>query len=98
MENSAIRRNLNVWFETNGIRPAVRGEFQDSGLLKAIGRTGVGLLLGPTAIEKEIGRQYGLRIIGRIADIKERFYAISAERRLKHRSEKARDTQHGPLR
>ena len=84
MENTALRRNLNVWFEANAIRPVVRGEFQDSGLLKAIGQAGIGLFVGPTAIEQEIRRQYGVRIIGWIADVKERFYAISAERKLKH--------------
>jgi len=40
--------------------------------------------MGPTAIEKDIHRQYGVRSVGRIADVQERFYAISAERRLKH--------------
>jgi len=84
MENTALRRNLNIWFEARSIRPAVRGEFQDSGLLKAVGRAGIGLFVGPTAIEKDIHRQYGVRSVGRIADVQERFYAISAERRLKH--------------
>ena len=84
MENTALRRNLNIWFEARSIRPAVRGEFQDSGLLKAVGRAGIGLFVGPTAIEKDIHRQYGVRSVGRIADVQERFYAISAERKLKH--------------
>ncbi len=84
MENAALRRNLNVWFDARGIRPAVRGEFQDSGLLKAMGRSGIGLFVGPTAIEKEIHRQYGVRTVGQIPDVQERFYAISAERKLKH--------------
>jgi len=84
MENTALRRNLNVWFEAENIRPVVRGEFQDSGLLKAVARAGIGLFVGPTAIEQEIRRHYGVRIVGRIAEVQERFYAISAERRLKH--------------
>jgi LysR family transcriptional activator of nhaA len=62
----------------------VRGEFQDSALLKTFGQAGLGLFVGPTVIEREISRQHGVRIIGRIADVRERFYAISAERKLKH--------------
>ena len=52
--------------------------------MEAMGRAGIGLFVGPTAIEAEIRRQYGVWIVGRIADVHERFYAISAERRLKH--------------
>ena len=38
----------------------------------------------PTAIEREICRSYGLAVVGRTAAVRERYYAISAERRLKH--------------
>ena len=37
-------------------------------------------------IEKEICRMYRMSVVGRARDIKERFYAISPERRLKHES------------
>lgn len=84
MENTALRKNLELWFEANDIRPVVRGEFQDSGLAKAIGRAGIGLFVGPAVIEKEICRQYDVRILGRIEEVQEKFYAISAERRLRH--------------
>ena len=84
MENTALRRNLNGWFDANDIRPMVRGEFQDSALLKTFGQAGLGLFVGPTAIEREICRQHDVRVIGRIDAVRERFYAISAERKLKH--------------
>jgi LysR family transcriptional activator of nhaA len=35
-------------------------------------------------VEREVMRQYQVRVIGRTVDIRERYYAISAERRLKH--------------
>ena len=38
----------------------------------------------PTAVEEDVVAKYGVRVIGRSEDIKERFYAISAERRIKH--------------
>ncbi|MDZ4782483.1 MAG: transcriptional activator NhaR [Planctomycetia bacterium] len=83
-ENSALRRSLEQWFDAEGIRPLVRGEFADSGVLKVFGRTGLGLFAIPTAVEKEVKRQYGVRLLGRVASIREQFYAISVERRLKH--------------
>ena len=38
----------------------------------------------PAAIEKEICRQYRVRPIGELPDVRERYYAISVERKLKH--------------
>jgi LysR family transcriptional activator of nhaA len=35
-------------------------------------------------IEREVTRQYEVRVIGRTDQIRERYYAISADRRLKH--------------
>ncbi|UCE62043.1 MAG: LysR family transcriptional regulator, partial [Phycisphaerales bacterium] len=46
--------------------------------------TGAGLFASPTVIEKEVRRQYGVRVVGRLESVRERFYAISAERKVKH--------------
>ena len=40
--------------------------------------------MAPSAIEREVARQYSVRIVGRTDAVRERFYAVSAERRLKH--------------
>lgn len=81
---SALRRTLDQWFEENGIRPHVVGEFSDSALLKAFGAAGDGIFAAPTAVEDDLTRMYGVRIVGREKSIRERFYAISVEKRLKH--------------
>ena len=81
---TALRRELEHWFDAEDIRPAVVGEFDDSALLKVFGQAGAGLFAAPDVIEKEIRRQYGVRVIGRVESMKERFYAISVERRVKH--------------
>ena len=83
-DNTTLRRSLDQWFDTQGIRPAVVGEFDDSALLMAFGQTGAGLFASPSVIEAEVRRQYGVQIIGRLEDVRERFYAISVERKLKH--------------
>src|SRR5688572_21274187 len=40
MENTSMRRLMNHWFAKAGIRPRVRGEFEDSELLKEYGQDG----------------------------------------------------------
>lgn len=82
--SSSIRRSLEQWFDQQDIRPTVNHEFEDSAILKVFGQAGEGLFVAPTAVEKEVARQYSVQQVGRLPAVKERFYAISVERRLKH--------------
>jgi LysR family transcriptional activator of nhaA len=82
--NTMLRRALDHWFDKTGIRPLVVGEFEDSALLKVFGQQGAGLFPGPTPIAKEVQKQYGVRAVGEVEDVHERFYAVSMERRIKH--------------
>ncbi len=81
---TAIRSSLTQWFDELQIRPNPVGEFDDSALMKAFGQAGVGLFSAPTVIETEVIRQYKVEIVGRAENVREQFYAISAERKLKH--------------
>ena len=83
-ETTALRRALDQWFEAQGIRPQVVSEFEDSALLKVFGQQGLGVFPAPSAIEAEVRRQYGVRLVGTTTAVRERFYAISVERRLKN--------------
>jgi LysR family transcriptional activator of nhaA len=83
-ENTVLRRSLEQWFDAEGIHPLVRGEFADPGLVKVFGQKGAGIFAVRTAVERETERQYGVRSVGRVESIRERFYAISLERKLKH--------------
>lgn len=82
--NTALRRALEHWFDSEDIRPSVFSEFEDSALLKVFGQAGVGLFAAPTVIEKEVQRQYSVRVVGRLDYVRERFYAISVEKKVKH--------------
>jgi LysR family transcriptional activator of nhaA len=82
-QHSALRRRLDDWFENHNLSPRIAGEFDDSALLKAFGEAGAGVFAAPTVIEEEVCRMYRMSVIGRTDEIKERFYAISPERRLK---------------
>lgn len=82
--NTALRRAMEHWFDGEDIRPSVLGEFEDSALLKVFGQAGVGLFAAPTVIETEVRRQYGVKVVGRLDSVRERFYAISVEKKVKH--------------
>jgi LysR family transcriptional regulator, transcriptional activator of nhaA len=83
-EGTVLRRSLDQWFDTHSVRPVIRGEFEDSALMKMFGRTGEGLFAIPSAVEKDIREHYGVRRLGLAAGVRERFYAVSVERKLKH--------------
>lgn len=82
--SSALRRSLEQWLERQEVKPLFVAEFEDRALMKAFGEAGAGVFTTPTAVEEDVIAKYGVSVIGRTDDIKERFYAISAERRIKH--------------
>ena len=79
-----LRRTLDHYFDQANIRPRVVAELDDSALLTTFGQGGAGLFVAPTVLEKEVMRQYGVGVVGRLDDVRERYFAISIERRLKH--------------
>lgn len=83
-DNTALRRNLDFWFESERVRPVVLGEFEDFALLRAFGETGAAVFPLPSVVESQIRRQRGLRTIGITDEVRTQFYAISAERKLQH--------------
>lgn len=83
-DNTALRRNLDFWFESRQIRPLVLGEFEDYALLRAFGETGAGVFPLPSVVEAQLRKQTRLRTIGVTNEVRTHFYAISAERKLQH--------------
>lgn len=83
-DNTALRRNLNFWFENQEIRPVIIGEFEDYALLRAFGHTGAGVFPAPSIFDRQIDQEANVRILGSTDDVRTHFYAISAERKLQH--------------
>lgn len=81
---TALRRSLDAWFDAQGVRPLTVGEFDDTALLKAFGRRGLGFFAAPSAVEAEVCDQFEVGVVGRTDDVRERYYAVSVERRLRH--------------
>lgn len=83
-DSMAIRPSLDVWFETQRIRPVVVGEFDDFSLLRVFGEAGMGIVPAPSVLDEEMRRRYGFRCVGRTKSVRASFYAISVERKVKN--------------
>ena len=83
-EDSALRAPLLRWLERKDIQPIVVGEFDDSALMSAFGQAGAGVFPAPLTTVQDVMRQYDVIEVGRTLEIRERFFAISVERRLRH--------------
>ena len=81
---STLRRNLNDWFQSENIRPKVVAELDDAALAIVFGEAGLGIFAVPDVVEKEVRRRYQVAVVGRTREIRQRFFAISVERRITH--------------
>jgi LysR family transcriptional activator of nhaA len=82
--NNALRGKIDEWFVQVNVKPDVVGEFEDNALLNTFGRRGLGLFFAPAALASEIAEQFGAVQVGAVPGVREQFYAISNERKIKH--------------
>lgn len=82
--HTALRRALAPWLADRGLTPRIVGEVDDSALLKVIGQHGFGAFLIPGAVQDEVARMYHVRVVGELDGLRERYYAITAERRIRN--------------
>ena len=82
--HSAVRPRIDQWLEREGLRPRVAGEFEDSALLAAFGRSGMGAFPASRWSRDELLADPALVLLGDSPDLVETFYLISAERRIQH--------------
>lgn len=83
-EGYTLRRSLDEWLAREDIVPSVVAEVQDSALIKAFGEDGLGVFAAPSVVADEVMEKYAVEKVGRASGVTERFYAITAERRLSH--------------
>jgi LysR family transcriptional activator of nhaA len=83
-DNTALRQELDRWFESERVRPNVIGEFEDDALLTEFGRTGRGIFPSLSVLDRYRRRVKDLYRVGRTDEARGRIYAISIERKLKH--------------
>ena len=82
--HSNLRRNLLRWYRSHGLEPRVVAEINDSAVLKVFGQRGLGMFAVPTAVEADVARQYEVERITVLEGVREEYYAISVERRIRN--------------
>lgn len=84
--NAELRRALDRWFHELSLTPNIVGEFEDSAMMKMFAESGSGIVPIPTIVEPRVRRDFHLTAVGRTDAVSERFYLLSAERKVTHPS------------
>ena len=82
--DSTFRRALDEWFAQQAIKPRVIAELDDVALVSVLGEQALGVFAAPDVIETEIRQRYRVHVVGRTKRIRQRFFAISVEREIRH--------------
>jgi LysR family transcriptional activator of nhaA len=82
--NTVLRHSLEQWFDSIDVHPRLVAEIEDSALLKVFGQQGGGIFPAPTVVAGDVRRRYAVASVGQTDSVRERFYAISVERRIRH--------------
>ena len=82
--HATARGLLDQWFERQGVRPNIGGEFEDSALLKTFGLGGMGVFPAVRLVQEDLVRTDGARLVGACEGVEERFFAIAPQRKLQH--------------
>ncbi len=84
VETTPLRTALEEWFRPLGVRPVVVAEFEDPAFMMEMAAEGLGFVVAPSVMASETLRHYGLKVFGQAEACSHQYYAITAERRLKH--------------
>jgi LysR family transcriptional activator of nhaA len=87
--DTALHGTLPRWLNRQEKRAHIVGEFDDSALMKAFGEAGAGVFPTPAASVPDVVAHYQVVSLGETNEIRERFFLISAERRLTHPAARA---------
>lgn len=82
--HSALRFGLDRWFETEGLRPRIVGEFEDSALMAVFAARGLGVFPASQLGASDLALMHGLRLLGQSAGVSEEIYAIRSRRGQHH--------------
>ena len=82
--HSALRTTLDHWFEAEGLRPRIVGEFEDSALLAVFAARGLGVFPLSRLGADDLGLLRGLRLLGHCDGVFEEIHAIRSRRGQHH--------------
>lgn len=81
---TSIRRALGGWFERKNLHVHAVAEVEDRALMQVLGEKGRGFFAAPAVIADEVYELHDLIKIGELDGVKERFYAVTLDRRIRH--------------
>lgn len=79
-----LRTLVDNWCEANGVRPRIVVEVEDRAMMHHFAQIGAGVVPVPTIIGMEVSRQFGLRRIALLRGVRDQYFAITVERKLRH--------------
>jgi LysR family transcriptional regulator, transcriptional activator of nhaA len=82
--HSSVRVRLDAWFEREGIRPKVVGEFEDSASLKTFGAGGMGVFPVAQMAHQDLLANYQVKLVGVCSGVQEQYFAIAAQKKIQH--------------
>ena len=82
--HSALRFSLDRWFEAEGLRPRVVGEFEDSALMAVFAARGLGVFPVSRLGASDLALMRGLRLLGHSEGVSEEIHAIRSRRGQHH--------------
>jgi LysR family transcriptional regulator, transcriptional activator of nhaA len=82
--HTVLRSALDRWFDQEGLRPRVVGEFEDSALMAVFAAQGLGVFPVSRLGAQDLLLLRGLRLLGRCDDVREEIHAIRSRRGLHH--------------
>ena len=82
--DSTFRRGLDAWFQSRDLYPEIIAELDDLALASVLGEKNLGVLAAPDVLAAELRKRYALQIVGHAKEIRQRFFAISIERKIRN--------------
>ena len=82
--DTTLRKALDEWLLARDVRPKCVAELDDIALAQELALRGVGVFVAPGVIDEEVVSRLPLRVVGRAPDLRQRFYIISLERKIRH--------------
>lgn len=82
--DAPLRKRLDAWFVQHDVRVLVKAEIDDAGLLRAFGSAGRGVFPVRAALRAEVEDLHDVRLVGACDGVHERYYAVTADRRIAH--------------
>ena len=82
--HSPLRFRIDRWFEAQGLRPRIVGEFEDSALLAVFAARGLGVFPVSQLGASDVTMMRGLRLLGRSEEVSEEIHAIRSRRGQHH--------------